>query len=340
MTGWTLVLQGELARLRKTPNACEDSTRAACDGNDQPLTRRRYALVCLLLAVLEGEERQTTLRQIAQRTALLAGSDPRLRELGFQFDLASQDCRRDVVCGIHLLVKLGVMSRDDGDDQEFIRGTGDALYRVHRPMLASLLCVSRTPSTLAAAHWPDRLTALHERELPDSDEARNRQLRHQIVRRLLEQPVLYFDQLSEQEFAYLMNQRAYLLGEIEAATGLLPEIRLEGIALLDDGGDLSDVGLPEAGTLGHATLVLAEWLTGQLRKGTPHIELLAIDEQMAEFAAEHHAIWKRGVEQPAIRHGLLRDVLHRLEALGLIELRHGQVLARPAIARYALKGSA
>jgi uncharacterized protein (TIGR02678 family) len=339
MTGWTLVLQGELARLRKSPGIVDDCTRAARDGTSgSRLTRQRYALLCLLLAVLESEERQTTLGQIAERTALLADGDARLRELGFQFDLTSQDCRRDMVCAIHLLVEIGILSRDDGDDQEFIKGTGDALYRIHRPVLAALLCVSRPPSTLPLMDWNERLTALHARELPDSDDARNRQLRHQLVRRLLEQPVLYFDQLSEQEMVYLVNQRSYLLGEIEAATALVPEIRQEGIALLDAEGGLSDIALPEAGTLGHATLLLAEWFAQELRADEHvRLEFGRINERMARLADEHRERWKRGVDQPAVRQAIMNEALFRLEGLGLIEVRRGCILPRPAIARYALK---
>ncbi|HEX4131387.1 MAG TPA: TIGR02678 family protein [Pirellulales bacterium] len=349
MTGWTLALHGELARLRKTPQVCEDVTRAARDANGQPLTRRRYALLCLLLAVLEGEDRQTTLSQVAERIALVAGGTERLRNLGFQFDLISQDCRRDLVCTIQLLVEVGVMSRDDGDDQEFIRGSGDALYRIHRPMLASMLCVSRGPSTLPPLEWPERLMTLHECDMPDSDEAQNRYLRHRLITRLLEQPVVYFDQLTERELAYLTNQRNYLLREIEAATGLVPEIRREGIALLDKIGDLSDISLPEAGTLGHATLLLAEWLAAKLRSAASDsaasavgsgIEPTAVEERMVELAMEHREHWKRGVEQPSVRQAILREALDRLEALGLIEIRRGRIVPRPAIARYALENAA
>lgn len=349
MTGWTLALHGELARLRKTPQVCEDVTRSARDANGQPLTRRRYALLCLLLAVLEGEDRQTTLSQVAERIALLAGSTERLRDLGFQFDLISQDCRRDLVCTIQLLVSVGVMSRDDGDDQEFVRGTGDALYRIHRPMLASMQCVSRGPSTLPPMEWSERLAALHECDMPDSDEAQNRHLRHRLVTRLIEQSVVYFDQLTERELVYLTNQRNYLLREIESATGLVPEIRREGIALLDEVGDLSDISLPEAGTSGHATLLLAEWLATKLRSATSEsaagalasgIDLAVVEERMAELAMKHREHWKRGVEQPSVRQAILREALDRLEALGLIEIRRGRVVPRPAIARYALENAA
>jgi uncharacterized protein (TIGR02678 family) len=338
MAGWTLVLQGDLARLRKTPEALDDCTRGAVEpSSQQALTRRRYGLLCVVLAVLESEERQTTLGQIAERTQLLAGADRRLQAMGFDFDLKDQDSRRDLVCVIRFLASLQALSRDDGDDQQFIHRTGDALYRIHRPVLASLLCVRRPPSILPPMPWEDRLPAVHQTDLPDSDEAQNRELRHRVVRRLLDQPVLYFDELTEHEMAYLANQRSYLLGEIIDATGLVPEIRKEGIALLDPIGDCSDMVLPEAGTRGHATLLVAQWLAERQRSG---LALAAtwteVDGYMEHLAREHAGHWRRGVDQPAVRQALGRDVIFQLEALGLVEASSAGVRPRAAIARYAL----
>ena len=62
-------------------------------------------------------------------------------------------------------------------------------------------------------------------------EARNRRLRSRLTRRLLDDPIVYNDELSEAERAYLTSQRAFLLAQIEEATGLVPEVRREGIAL-------------------------------------------------------------------------------------------------------------
>lgn len=339
MAGWTLVLQGDLARLRKIPADLTDASRGAVDPcSDQPLTRSRYALLCLVLAVLEGEQRQTTLRQVAERTQLLANADVRLRALGFEFDLTKHDCRRDLVSVFRLLVSMCAMSRDDGDDEQFVQGTGDALYRIHRPVLAALLCINRPPSMLPVLDWNERLAVLHETELPDSDEVRNRELRHQLVRRLLDGPVLYFHQLTEQEMSYLTSQRWYLLDEIEHATGLVAEIRQEGIALLDPYGDCSDVGLPEVGTRGHVTLLLAQWLASRLRDGVADgVTWADVDQTLSQLVDVHRAHWRKGVDQPAVRQALATEVIFRLEALGLVEIRRGEIQPRPAIARYALQ---
>jgi uncharacterized protein (TIGR02678 family) len=187
--------------------------------------------------------------------------------------------------------------------------------------------------------WKERLSALHETEMPDSDDVRNRQIRHQLVRRLLDNPVLYFDLLTEQELDYLTSQRSYLLNEIASETGLVPEVRKEGIALLDPEGDLTDTGLPETGTRGHATLLMAEWLANRLRSGAePGVSWSELHARMAELTVEHAGRWRRGIEQPAARQSLAYDVIARLEALGLLEIRGDQILPRPAIARYAIGG--
>jgi uncharacterized protein (TIGR02678 family) len=338
MAGWTLVMQTDLLRLRKTPAWFDDCTRSARDpGSETPFTKSRYSLLCLVLAVLENEDRQTTLQIVAQRAQMLADSDSRLSAGGFEFDLANQGCRRDLVCVIRLLKSLGVLSQDDGDDQQFIEGTGDALYRVERPPLAAMLCVSRPPCALSSLSWTDRLAALHETEQPDTDEAHNLQLRHHLVRRLLDEPVLYLDQLTQQQADYLTNQRAYLLGEVARATGLQPEVRREGIALLDPYGDATDTGLPESGTRGHATLLMAEWFAARLRsEQTRGASWEDVDRQFAKLTDEHAAHWRRGVDQPAAREALARDVVFRLESLGLVTLRHGEIWPLPAVARFAL----
>ena len=51
---WKLQVDGETARLRKTPADLADDTRPARDSKSAaPFTRRRYVILCLALAVLE-----------------------------------------------------------------------------------------------------------------------------------------------------------------------------------------------------------------------------------------------------------------------------------------------
>ncbi|WPL24282.1 DUF2398 family protein [Thiorhodovibrio frisius] len=62
---------------------------------------------------------------------------------------------------------------------------------------------------------------------PTSAEARNCELRQRLTERLLDDPLLYYDALDEDERAYLFNQRHAIVQRIQEATGLIPE-RIHG----------------------------------------------------------------------------------------------------------------
>jgi len=89
---------------------------------------------------------------------------------------------------------------------------------------------------------------------------RNRALRHRLTRRLLDDPVVYYEELAEDERGYLVGQRHAITRRIEDATGLVSEMRAEGIAMVDPDDELTDVRMPEQRTDGHVTLLVAEYL--------------------------------------------------------------------------------
>jgi uncharacterized protein (TIGR02678 family) len=160
-----------------------------------------------------------------------------------------------------------------------------------------------------------------------------------LTRRLLDDPVVYYDELTEDERAYLVAQRHNITGRISEATGLVPELRAEGIAMVDPDDELTDVRMPEQRTDGHLTLLVAEYLACRAR--SPRAELLAFVRQAAR---EHATYWRKGVTDPGAETGLLDAALDKLTALRLIEVdtevtRDGAglvVRSRPAIARFAL----
>ena len=111
VTGWRRIQGGrlqvdsELARLRKTPAALGDDTRAARDGKTGvPFVRRRYVLLCLALAALERSDRQTALGRLADDVVGLLAGDPAFSAAGVVFDLSSRDQRRDLVQVIRFLI--------------------------------------------------------------------------------------------------------------------------------------------------------------------------------------------------------------------------------------------
>src|SRR5205085_11079043 len=131
----------------------------------------------------------------------------------------------------------------EGDEEAFARNQqgGDALYRVDRDRLGLLPAVTRPPSL---ARDPDSMLA---EPYPDTDDGRLRRRRHRVMRALVEQPVVYIDDLAPDEVDYLVNQRASIERTLAVWTGLELEVRAEGWVAVEPDGYLTDSRGPESG---------------------------------------------------------------------------------------------
>ena len=205
-TGWRLIADSETARLFMTAPVLSDSTHPARGHNKEPFGRRRYVTLCLALSVLARADAQTTLGSLAE-DALTAAAEPGLAAAGFTLTLDSRADRSDLVAVVRLLMSWGVLNRVAGDEDAYLSADGDVLYDVRKPVLAVLLSSTRGPSTVAAQGFEGRLAELTSEPVPETDDLRNLTFRRRITRRLLADPVLYYDELDEDERAYLIGQR-------------------------------------------------------------------------------------------------------------------------------------
>ncbi len=329
-TGWRLAADSETARLFKTAPVPSDASHPARGHDKEPFGRRRYVTLCLALSALARADAQTTLGSLAD-DVLTAAAEPELAGCGFTLTLERRSDRSDLVAVVRLLLAWGVLSRVAGDEDAYLAAGTDVLYDVRRPVLGVLLSGTRGPSTVTAPAFEGRLAELTAEPVPDSDDLRNQALRRRLTRRLLEDPVVYYDELDEDEHAYLLSQRHAITRRIADATGLVPELRAEGIAMVDPEDELTDVRMPEQRTDGHVTLLVAEYLACRDRA--------ALDELRAfvrQAAAEHRGYWRKGVTEPGAEAELLATALEKLSALRLVEVAGSAVRSRPAIARFAL----
>jgi uncharacterized protein (TIGR02678 family) len=347
-TGWVLQVERDGARLFKRPAELTDATRGL-PGYD----RRRYALLCLACAVLERADPQITLRVLGEKLLQLA-AEPALAALGFAFTLSMQQERRELVAVCRTLLNLGVLQRVAGDEEAFVSTGGDqadALYDVHRRALAGMLAAVRGPSTWSEAEAPatldERLRALVEEHVADSEEGRRTALRHGLARRLLDDPVVYAESLDLEARAYFVNQRGPMASRLSEVTGLAPEQRAEGLALADETGSLTDVAMPAEGTDAHATLLVAEFLAARQRaqrreradESAASVEALP-EQDIVDFLGRakdgYGRYWRKSARVPGAERELATIAIERLEKLKLVEWRSGWVKPRPALARFAL----
>jgi uncharacterized protein (TIGR02678 family) len=336
-TGWMLRVERDFARLYKIPADLGDGTRGA-DGFD----RRRYVLLSLACAVLERADPQITLKTLGERLLDLA-ADPGLEALGFTFTLEPVRERRELVHVCRFLLELGVLYRVAGEEVGYVQSTGDALYDVARRALAGLLACTRGPSTFPVGEEPQeiesRIAALVEEYAAEEPEGRRLAVRHRLARRLLDDPVVYFDELSNGERDYLVNQRGAMAARLRAMSGLEPELRAEGAALVDPSGDLSDAALPAEGTRAHATLLVAQFLAEHLgadpSRQASEAEIAAYLRRAADRYGRY---WRKSARDPGAETGLARDALSQLLALKLVRYAGGAIEARPALLRFAFGG--
>ena len=329
-TGWRLAADSETARLFKTATTLADASHPARGHNKEPFGRRRYITLCLALSALARADAQTTLGSLAD-DVLTAAAEPELAATGFTLTLDSRADRSDLVAVVRLLLDWGVLNRVAGDEDAYLSAGTDVLYDVRRPVLSVLLSGVRGPSTVTAATFSGRLAELTAEPVAESDELRNQALRRRLTRRLLEDPVVYYDELDEDERAYLLSQRHAITRRIADATGLIAEMRAEGIAMVDPEDELTDVRMPEQRTDGHVTLLVAEYLARREQAGLGELHAF-----LRQAAAEHAAYWRKGVTEPGAETELVAIALEKLTALRLVEADGSVVRSRPAIARFAL----
>ena len=334
-TGWNLQVERQCARLYKRSAALDDTTRGLPEFDQD-----RYVLLCLACAVLERAESQITLRTLGERL-LEAAADPELAACGFFFTLQGARERRSLVGVCRLLLELGVLTRVAGDEEGYVNQSGDVLYDVHRRVLARLPAGTRGASLVAMTQpdlkLDDQLAALAEEYVPDSVDGRRTALRHRLARRLLDDPVVYHDELCAEEREYLANQRGPLSFRLAQAAGLTAELRAEGLALVDADGELTDKHLPAVGTEAHVTLLVAE----HLARGTRiHPERIYSLHELAGYlrsAADRYGrYWRKDAREAGAETALALEAVNRLEALRLLRRLENGVQALPALHRYAI----
>jgi uncharacterized protein (TIGR02678 family) len=336
-TGWVLQVERECARLYKRPASHEDATRGL-----RGFDREHYVLLCLACAVLERADSQITLKALGERL-LEAVLDAELAARNFSFTLETTRERRVLVSVCRFLLDWGVITRVAGDEESYVTQAGDALYDIHRRVLASLPASTRGASLIAAGEnaprsLDERMRALIEEFVADGPEARRTAARHGIARRLLDDPVTYYEELLEEERAYLATQRGPMSARLAQGASLTPELRAEGIALVDADGELSDEHMPAVGTEAHVTLLIAERLAAAAREDPDRIHSM---HELAAFlhdaVGQYGRYWRKDAREPGAERALVEQAIARLDALKLVwRVSSEGVKVRAALLRFAV----
>ena len=314
------------ARLHKVPARSDGSRSARLGSGKPPFTRRRYVLLCLTLAALDDCGAQTTLASLAELVAVRSLDDPGVES----FDAAEYGERRAFVDVLNWLTDAGVVALRDGDvDRYASSGSADALYDVDDRLLGQLISAP-VPPALAT----DRAHRLHE-PYAETEEGERQNARHAVLRRLIDDPAVYLEDLTQSQRDWLEPSRSFVYRLLKEDVGMVVERRSEGLAAIDPDGSVTDVLFPDgASTVKHAALLLGEHLVEQARSFPGRAFVMSDIDAIAvvrDLIGEYgdRCGWKK--EYMGDEHGAERltdDVLQLLAGFGLVRRVVGDRVAR------------
>ncbi|ADP80451.1 TIGR02678 family protein [Pseudofrankia inefficax] len=327
--GYVLVIEAQFARLFKAPLTADTPARPARRGDGGPFTPIAYTHLALLCAAL--------LAPGTGEMILISALIDQVRADAATIGVPIGDTlpeRRALVTAVDLLVRWGVLVEADGTAAAWgERQIDEALLHINRHQLPHLLARPLSGMTTA-----DDLLAC--------DPATADQPRRSLRRRLVENPLVRREDLTEAERDVLSRERSELTRVLADSFGLTLEVRAEGALAYDATGSLTDSPFPGTGTVRQAALLLVDALiarrepqpgdTAVLRDGRAVAGLAAgwseVDSVLTRLAQEHAKAWSSAALEDLRK---LRDlVATTLAEVGLVSVLPGGLVIHPAAARY------
>ncbi|WP_406087117.1 TIGR02678 family protein [Kitasatospora purpeofusca] len=338
--GWQLVVEprlgyARLLKIRTVPDASRPARRLR--SGRAPFDRRRYTLLCVVAAELLPVP-VTTVGLLADRVVQACATDEALP----LFDTASKPERMAFVDVLKLLESCGALLTVDGVTESFVdSANAKVLYRVDATVLMRLLAAPVGPSRLAvpAEDVPLRFEELLRGTVRESryggadasDAQRNLRLRHSVLRRLFDDPVVHHDELGADELAYLTSPTGrQIVRRAAEQGGFVLEERADGLLLVDPEGIATDSRFPDdSATARVAALLLLEPLTAAADGLTPEQLTVEANELLRRFPR-----WAKSYQSEDGAQRLAADAVRVLGEFGLARRTGDRTVPRPAAFRY------
>lgn len=342
--GWALAVDAAsgFARLPKRSAGAPDTSRPLrrTRGERAAFDRRRYQLLCVFCA------------ELVRHPVITVGILASAVTTGAGLDSSRYAERTAFVDALRALVGWGVVRVSVGDLDAYIDDErANAILVADTARLHRLVVGGVAPSTL-----PDGLsTSAVVRALQSeprygdvatpggeaSEEARHRWARHHLGRRVLDDPVVHLDDLTDAERDYLatISGRKWVRDRVTEA-GFELEERGEGLLSVDPDRIATDIDFPAPrGNAFQLALLLADRMVREDATGERRLcrldqrELREIVEQtLARFPR-----WARAARETDGAERLTREAVDLLAGFGLVRREPGgAVAARPALARYGV----
>ncbi|MEV0260045.1 TIGR02678 family protein [Streptomyces sp. NPDC050617] len=166
---------------------------------------------------------------------------------------------------------------------------------------------------------------------------RNLWLRHSVLRRLFDDPVVYRDDLTEAQLGYLASPTGrQIMRRAAEQAGCVLEERAEGWLLADPDGIATDGKFPDDSSHAKvAALLLLDTVTADPAGTTPEQLAAAAVGLLGRFPS-----WAKAYRSEDGAARLAEDAVAVLAGFGLVRRDGDRITARPAAFRYRVTGAA
>jgi uncharacterized protein (TIGR02678 family) len=274
--GYRLHVDADTARLFKTTALVDNRPLRA--GSGRPFHQLEYVLLALVLAATAAGPAVISLRDLVDKVRSAAAEiDVRL--------VGDTTERRALVAVLRWMIDHGLAAELHAHVDAYAEdGEADAVLKVR-------------PDRIVLLPLPTLVGAEDKAALLDRADRRSIASRQWMRCRIVEDPVLYRDDLTSAEWGELRRR----LGEeeriLDEMFDLVVEARAEGVAAIDPTGALAGVRFPKGGTEGHAALLLLDELPstpGDAQPGTAPVATWAeVVEVVRRLADRHARRWSR-----------------------------------------------
>lgn len=312
--GFTLLVTRYFAKLEKMPGKAQ--TWMGFGSFQQP---RDYGLFTYCLWFLEGrgENDQFLLTELVEEIREhLTGRDVFL-------DWTVYEHRLSMARALKLLKEMGVLATVDGDEGEWARSGSEGDNVLYECTPWSRYVLRRFPQDLQNY---TEVPELGEGMYADTPEGVLKRRRHRIYRRLIQEPVVYDWEWTDDERYYVRNQRRLISEQLENMLGLQLERYQEGYLVFCPETSSDAQLFPTAKALTDLALLLGGELRRSLRsetggltvdvQGRIELTLVELENMMLRLREQHQNSWSKQHRQATARE-LAAELLQHLAEWGL-----------------------
>lgn len=293
--GYRLHVDADSARLFKTGVVPDHRPLRTSSG--RRFHQLEYVLLALVLASTAAGPAVISLRDLIDQVRSAAA------EAGTDLADGTPE-RRALVTVLQWMIAHGLAAELHAHVDAYATDeTADAVLKVR-------------PDRIALLPLPALVRATNSEELLSRAERRSA-TRQWLRCRLVEDPVLYRQDLSESEWSELRRRQREEERILDEMFGLRLEVRAEGVAVIDPSGMLADRRFPTGGTLGHAALLLLETLRPATAGEESVVSSADIVAHITALAARHVRHWSKDLVDAPER--LARQVVELLVDLRLAQ---------------------